>query len=127
MATVDVSKKINMRNCICILFVATFVLAVKQTSLCREASLTVMHIIDLIIKMFASVGIMMAVYTILERISGYRKQMGYIGVISYELYLIHGYTLPIIKTNGTVAERLLCFIVVTAVLAIAFYIYCHKC
>lgn len=99
----DCKKYINKKNGLGALGIATIVLAIKQLEFIRQSSKFVLNIIDLCIKWFGMVGVLIVIYIVFswikEKQNYSMKGLVFIGTISYELYLVHGYALEIFETS----------------------------
>ena len=111
----NLKKYITKLNGIMALVAAIIILAIKQTGYIRQQSQTILNIVDLLIKNFALIGILILGYILfnsLRKQNGILKCLEKIGVISYELYLVHGYALGIFNLDYS---TLLCIILFLSV------------
>lgn len=82
-----------------------FLLGIKQVNFVREMSQTVLNILNLFIKEFIGMGLVVAVIVFKKYnisnwlISILNSVITLLGRISYELYLAHGYALMVFKLN----------------------------
>lgn len=70
-------------------------LALKQLDFIRSAPQLVYNLVQLGIKLPVGMGLIILCYLIAEKIN--LRLFAWVGMISYELYLIHGYVLPNVK------------------------------
>ena len=93
-------------------------LAIKQLPIIRSTPQMVMNFVQLGIKLPVGFGLMILCYTIIGRWKWIGTGLGAVGIISYELYLIHGYVLAAVPAS---IVGVVMFVIVTAVLSILYY------
>ena len=91
-------------------------LAIKQLSFIRTAPQIIMNLVQLGIKLPAGLGLMVLAHSVLKKWK--LTVLYWIGLISYELYLVHGYVLSAVPVS--VAGAVL-FVVITALISFAFW------
>ena len=103
-----------------LLFIAFGVacLAIKQLPIIRAAPQIVMNLVQLGIKLPVGFGLVILCYAIIGRRKWIGTALGAVGIISYELYLIHGYVLAAVPAS---IVGVVMFAIVTAVLSILYY------
>lgn len=103
-----------------LLFIAFGVacLAIKQLPTVRSAPQIVINFVQLGIKLPIGFGLMILCYEIVGRWKWIGTVLGAVGIISYELYLIHGYVLAVVPGS---AAGVMVFVIVTALLSIIYY------
>lgn len=87
-STERLKKLINLKTSILLMSFGVFALALKQTSIIRTAPELVMKLVQLCIKLPVGLGLIILIFIIGKRIS--LKGFEWIGIISFELYLVHG-------------------------------------
>ena len=110
-----VKDKVGAENGIIILSIGIFFLALKQIPATRNAHEIVMKLVQLMIKLPCALGFIILAHMVSEKLC--LKCLGWIGAISYELYLIHGYVLDRVSINGVGAVL---FVVVTVLMSCLF-------
>lgn len=93
-------------------------LAIKQLPIVRSAPQIMMNLVQLGIKLPIGFGLMILCYAIVGRWKRIGAALGAVGIISYELYLIHGYVLAAVPASFV---GVMMFVFVTAVLSIIYY------
>ena len=93
-------------------------LAIKQLPITRSAPQIVMNLIQLGIKLPIGIGLMIFCYVIVGKRNRLGNILGAVGIISYELYLIHGYVLAAVPVS---IVGVMVFIIVTALLSVVFW------
>ena len=108
-----------------LLFIAFGVacLAIKQLPFVRYAPQIVMNLVQLGIKLPVGFGLVILCYTIIGRWKWIGTALGAVGIISYELYLIHGYVLAAVPVS--VAGALL-LVFATTLLSIVYWLIMKK-
>ncbi|MCD7791346.1 MAG: hypothetical protein LUH55_12715 [Bacteroides thetaiotaomicron] len=112
------------------LFIALVILAAKQTSFVREQSNIVLNIVDLGIKLFSSVGILICVLAF-DEVKGWfnrfwnliKKILTPVGTASFELYLVHGYALSVFSIGWNKGLCVLVFLAISIVGTIVFHLF----
>lgn len=125
-AKYDIKKYINKRVCISLLLVGLFVLALKQTDAVRNLPPVGLCIVDLLIKFTVPIGILELLYMVYTNNDRYLKNVLIkiirpIGIVSYELYLVHGCALYIFDFINNKALGVICFVAVCAAFTIVLY------
>lgn len=105
-----IHKFIKWRYSFALLAIGILSLAIKQTSFIRSANCFIYSFVEMGIKLPCALGIILFVFLLLKQINF--KSIYLTGLISYELYLIHGYILEFVPE--TLLGALL-FIAVTGV------------
>ena len=93
-------------------------LAIKQLPIVRSTPQIVMNFVQLGIKLPIGFGLMILCFVIVCRWKWIGTALGAVGIISYELYLIHGYVLAAVPAS---IVGVVMFVIVTAVLSILYY------
>ena len=114
-------KFLNIKTAGVVLTVGIVFLALKQLSFVRESPQIIYNMVQLMIKLPIAVGLMLLVWKVSSKINMYCFQ--WLGMISYELYLLHGYFLQIVSKNmvGSIL-----FIVLSVGFAICFWYLLEK-
>lgn len=87
----NVKTKANWKTGLLMIFMGMFFLMLKQTSFVKEAPSLFYTFVQLLIKLPCGLGLCFIYFSVRKKIKF--KIFGLLGVISYELYLIHGYVL----------------------------------
>lgn len=90
-----------------LLLIAIGFLACKQTAIIRESPQVIYSFIQLMIKLPAALAIICFVFCT-NRWINYRYFL-WVGILSYEIYLIHGYTINIYNTGMPMIHIVLVF------------------
>jgi hypothetical protein len=99
-----------------LLFVGVFALAVKQLPIVRNTEIkAIYNLVQLLNKFGIGGGIIFLMYCIINFIN--LKWLYIMGIVSYELYLIHGYTIGLIEKYQSVKGYLL-FLLLTALFSV---------
>lgn len=98
---------INWKSGSILLICGCIFLALKQMSFIRNAPQTIFNLIQLMIKLPCGLGAGFWIVSIKKRCN--LKLFNFIGTISYELYLVHGYVICMVAKNviGAIAFWLL--------------------
>ncbi len=111
-----------------LLFFSILLLAIKQLPIIRQQHTYVLTLLDLFIKSFAAYSIVYLTYAIkfISKIG--MSFFGFMGKISYSLYLIHGYSIYIISQNllANYFVNSLVFVVISVVLAYVMEFFAKK-
>ncbi len=111
-----INTLLKIRNVIILMILGVSFLVIKQLPLIRQAPQFVMNCVQLLIKLPLGLAFIALTYYLGKRIKLFA--LNQIGLISYELYLIHGYCLKI--WNQSIMDAIL-FIVVSALLSVVFW------
>ena len=114
-------KYINWKWGTLLLIIGILALAVKQLPIVRQASTLIFNAVQLVIKLFSALGLIAILMSLATKL--HLRFFRYVGAISFELYLIHGYVLK--QTTITILGAIL-FIVVTAAIAVFLWIILQK-
>lgn len=111
-------KLFNIRFGLSSMLLGIFCLAIKQLPLIRSAPQILMHLVQLGIKLPIGFGLIILCWLVVRK----RKRIGVafeaVGIISFELYLIHGYSLNVVPKN---VGGLILFVILTGVLSVVFW------
>lgn len=123
----DMQEYIKLKYCILCLSVGSMSLVIKQLSVTRMAPNLVMNFNQLLIKLSFMIAIVGIVYLVKNKIKW--RFFAPFGTVSYELYLIHGYTLKIFNMQQIRSQLVLgaIFVIATATLTILYYYICRLC
>lgn len=91
-------------------------LAIKQLPIVRSAPQIVMNLVQLGIKLPIGLGMMIVMHHVMKRWK--LRLLYYIGLISYELYLIHGYVLSSVPIS---LKGMMLFVLITGVASSVFW------
>lgn len=96
------------------------ILAVKQLPVVRAQHHYIITLLNLLLKCSFAAG----VTAITSVFAPFARLIGFVGVISYELYLLHGYSISFIGENvfGTFLLSTLGFLAITTVCSVAFHL-----
>lgn len=105
---------------IVLIFVGITFLAIKQLPSVRLLNHYIITLINLIIKLFSAIGVVLLSYSFI----GCLKFLIPFGKISYELYLVHGYFIFCVAKNvlNNFALNTVLFLLITCAVSWAFYI-----
>lgn len=92
-------KHSNWKTGIFLLAIGIVALAIKQTDFIRNSPQIIYNFIQLLIKLPCGLGICFMLLSIGKKLN--LKIFAVIGVISYELYLVHGYILQWVNVSLT--------------------------
>lgn len=84
-------KVTNKKAIVGLLMLGVGFLAIKQLPLTRNAPQVIYNFVELLIKTPCGLSIMGLVWHVAKKVN--MKMFGWIGLFSYELYIIHGYVL----------------------------------
>lgn len=113
----DLQEKLFKIRCGAGLLVSgLFFLGIKQFPAVRSGSKILLNAVQLGIKLPLGVGMIILTYHVMKKIK--LKMITGIGMVSYELYLIHGYVLQAVPLNKTGA---VIFITATASITVVFW------
>lgn len=90
------NKKINLKTTCFFIGIGIAALAIKQLPCIRSSSYIIYNIVELMIKLPCALGMMMGIY-IMSYILNF-KYLCWLGSISYEIYILHGYILNVTPT-----------------------------
>ena len=107
----DEMEKLNWKSGSVLIIFSVVFLALKQTSIIRNAPQLVYNFAQLMIKLPCGIGVCGWIISINKRIR--LSFWDLVGKISYELYLVHGYILSRVTISiwGVIAFGLICIIV----------------
>lgn len=93
-------KNFKIRYAFILLITAALALGVKQLGVFRTQLTQILCLIDLVIKACSLMGIVIMAYVLLNKVNMGKAWcvLKYIGIYSYELYLVHGYALYLFET-----------------------------
>lgn len=118
LATYGVKWKKYMVGILAML-IGVFALAIKQIPMVRNADITYLwNFIQLLNKVGISIGVIFIMVYARRLVKS--RLMQFIGNISFELYLVHSYTIRLVSQSNVKIERYALFIVITIVCAILF-------
>lgn len=115
----DWKGKIQWKNGMVLLLIAIGFLACKQTAIIRESPQVIYSFIQLMIKLPAALAIICFVFCT-NRWINYRYFL-WVGILSYEIYLIHGYTMNIYNTGMQMIHIVLVFSGLTFALSVGMH------
>ena len=115
------NKLIKMRFAWLFLGVGVAVLAIKQLSFVRNSNEYIYSLVELFIKLPCAIGVMILVYHVVKRIK--LKPIYWVGMISFELYIIHGYVLEQVPITALGAFL---FILITSVASTLYWFVLDK-
>lgn len=98
------------------LVIGIFFLAIKQYDIIRDLPFIYVNLIQLLIKLPIATGLILLIFHFKRIFSS--ALFYYAGIFSFEIYLIHGYTLKLLETNSYL--NIILFILSTA-LAVVFF------
>ena len=94
-----IKKIINAKMMIICLCTGVIALAIKQLPIVRSAPQVIYNLVEMFIKIPCGFGVMQLAWNLSRKVN--MKIFGWIGMISYELYLLHGYVLGHVEVNWT--------------------------
>lgn len=121
-------EKVKSVKGVCLfLIIAVFILGIKQLYIVRQMPQAVLNMMDLMIKMFSLSGILDFVLLAFNPSiatpfwNNVKKPFIWIGKVSFELYLIHGYALVIFDSGLKLWTCALVFLIMSTVGTVCFY------
>lgn len=122
LAKYDFSKIYKKRNAVAYVIIAVIALAMKQVPSVRNSTGQIMRWMDLITKSFMGFGIVVGVaeFRIYEKI---KSLLAKVGMISFELYLMHGTVIGIVKSHIKSPIGIFPYLVLSIVIAYIYYVF----
>lgn len=116
-----IRNKITLKTGTLMIVLGVMFLVIKQLEIIQNAPVIVFNFVQLMIKLPCALGILIVVYTASKKINV--RFFRWVGMISFEMYIIHGYLLEKAEINYSGA---IMFILLTTVCSVLFWLIMNK-